>query len=139
MKRYMLIGTATLVLGLAAVFLFGRLGAQETPPEWHGFYGSITYNNCECTDEAYADKVYIKRLPSGPIKSVGVSCNFGVGSYDTEESDDLVFEPGDYQLWVEFNEQGPSECETSSIEQVEHQYSKQEVDITAYGPTGGGS
>jgi len=137
MKRYMLIGTATLVFGLAAVFLFGRSEADN--PEWRGFYGSITYNNCECTDGAYADRVYIKKLPNGPTKSAGVYyCSQGTGTYDTERTDDLVFEPGDYQLWVEFHPVY-SECETSYIEQVEHGYSKQQVDLTALGPTDGGS
>jgi hypothetical protein len=137
MRRYILAGTAVVAVILTVVFVYGRSGAGEI--EHRGFYGSITYNNCDCTESAYADQVYIKKLPSGPTEHVGVICNQGVGTYDTEASDQLVFEPGDYQLWVWFNPSGPSECETSSIEEVEHQYGKQEVNITAYGPTGGGS
>ena len=137
MKRYILTGTAIIAVVLAVIFVVNRSDADE--PKWRGFYGSITYSDCDCTDEAYADKVYIKKLPSGPTEHVGVSCYQGVGSYDTEASSQLVFEPGDYQLWVEFHPLGGSECETSSIEEVEHGYSKQQVDITAHGPTGGGS
>jgi hypothetical protein len=137
MKRYILAGTAVLAFVLTVIFVFGRSSAGEI--EHRGFYGSITYNNCDCTDGAYADQVYIKKLPSGPIDNVGVSCYQGVGSYDTEASNQLVFEPGDYQLWVGFNPSGPSECETSAIQQVKHQYGKQQVDLTVYGPGGGGS
>ncbi len=137
MKRYIFTGMAILAVVLTIVFVANRSSADEN--DYHGFYGSITYNDCDCTDGAYADRVYIKKLPSGTPKYVGVTCRQGVGSYDTEVSDDLVFAPGSYQLWVEFDDGGLSECETSSIEQVTHGYSKQQVNIIAYGPTGGGS
>ncbi len=137
MKRYILTGTAILAVVLAVVFAVNRSSADE--PKWRGFYGTITYNDCDCTDGAYADRVYIKKLPSGTPENVGVSCYQGVGSYDTEASSQLVFEPGDYQLWVVFNPAGPSECETGSIQEVKHQYGKQQVNLTVYGPTGGGS
>jgi hypothetical protein len=138
-KKYIFTGAAMLAVIMAVVLAVNRPNAQEVPPTFHGFYGTITYTNCDCIDEAYGDRIYIKKLPSGPTKDVGLSCHLGVGSYDTEASDMLVFEPGDYQLWVWFNPSGPSECETSQIVEVEHNYQKQQVNLIAYGPTGGGS
>ena len=138
MKRYILAGTAVLAAILIVVFFVNRSNADD--PEQHGFYGTITYHDCDCTDGAYADMVYITKLPDGPTKSVGVyGCGQGTGYYDTELTNDLVFEPGDYKLIVGFDPEGSSECNLSSISQVYHQYSKQQVNLAAYGPTGGGS
>lgn len=138
MKRYILAGVALLAVVLTVVLVFGRSNAGEI--EQHGFYGTITYTNCDCTDGAYADRVHITKLPNGPTETVHVyGCSQGTGAYDSELTDGLVFEPGDYKLIVGFNDEGPSECELSTIAQVTHQYSKQQVNLTAYGPSGGGS
>ena len=134
MKKYIF---GVLALGAVILGTMSFLNPSSTmAQEYRGFYGTITYKNCECTDEAYADRVYIKKLPSGPTEWVPIWCNSGSGSYDTEASNQLVFAPGDYQIWVEFDPEY-SECETSNIEQIEHGYSKQQVNLTALGPTGG--
>ena len=82
MKRYILAGTAVLAAILIVVFFVNRSNADD--PEQHGFYGTITYHDCDCTEGGYADLVYIKELPSGPTKSSPIWCSQGVGYYDTE-------------------------------------------------------
>ena len=136
MKKYIFGGAGVLIVILVVIFAAQRSQADLQP--YYGFKGTITYTNCDCTDGAYGDRVYIKKLPNGPIKSAGVyGCSQGSGAYNTKATDGLVFEEGDYQLWVGFNPTY-SECETSQIEQVEHGLSEQTVNLTAYGPSGGG-
>ena len=132
MKKYIFGGAALLAVILAVIFIANRSEAQRGSIEYHGFYGTITYRGCECTEQAYADKVYVKELPDGIPVYVGVLCEQGVGSYDTEASIGKVFAPGTYQLWMEFYP-GQSECDSSSVAVVEHGYSKQQVNLSAYG------
>jgi hypothetical protein len=133
MKRYILAGTAVLAIVLAVVFVFGRSSADEI--EQHGFWGIVTYSNCNCGQGAYGDQVAIQQLPSGPIDYWASVCRNNEGWYDTEAMGETVYPPGNYKIWLILNEN--SDCETSSIRYVTHRYAKQQVDLSASAPGGG--
>ena len=135
MKRYILTGTAILAVVLAVVFVFNHSSADD--PEQHGFYGYVTYSNCDCSDGAYPDRVFIQELPSGTPDGYYLVCRNNQGWYDTEIMAEKTYPPGDYKIWLDLWDD--SDCETGTIQQVYHQYATQQVDLTAYGPGGGGS
>ena len=134
MKKYIFTRTAIIAVILAVIFVANRSSADD--PEQHGFYGTISYDECDCGMGAYSDKVAIQELPSGTPDYFTLFCRNNQSEYDTEESE-KVYPPGNYKIWLVLNEN--TDCETSTIQQVYHQYSKQQVNLTAYGPTGGGS
>jgi hypothetical protein len=135
MNRYIFAGAALLAVIFAAISLFSP--SKAVAQEYAGFYGTITYSQCECTEEAYADKVVIKEIPDGDPVVCGITCDGDYGTYDTE-SNCAVFPPGNYQLYLQFDDPN-SECVIGSVVQVTHGYTSQKVDLTAYGSGGGGS
>lgn len=135
MKRYIFAGAALLAFILASLSLFNPSSAIAQ--EYAGFYGTITYSQCECSEGAYPDKVVIKEIPDGEPVPCGITCDEGYGWYNTGVSC-AVFPPGNYQLSLQFDDSG-SECVTGAVVQVTHGYTSQRVDLTAYGSGGGGS
>jgi hypothetical protein len=133
MKRYILAGTAFLAIVLAVVFVFGRSNAGEI--EQHGFWGNVTYSNCECGQGAYGDQVSVKDLSTGQTDYFASVCRNNQGLYDTELMGDTVYPPGDYQISLILH--SGSDCEVSSSKYVTHGYAKQQVDLSASTPSGG--
>jgi hypothetical protein len=133
MKRYILAGTALLAVVLTVILVYGRSNADES--ELHGFYGYVTYSNCDCGEGAYGDKVAIKNLATSETDYYPSVCRNNQGWYDTEAMEGKVYDPGNYEIWVDLN--GESNCETSSTRFVTHGHLEQQVDLTASAPGGG--
>lgn len=96
-----------------------------------GFYGTITYKNCDCTSGG-GDRVKIQKLPGGVGDECVVDC-WPCCGYNTE-ADCLphTFSPGTYRLWVDLHE-GTDSCATV-IKIVEHGEELQEVNLVVNGP-----
>ena len=90
-----------------------------------GFYGSVTYNHCDCTWNE--DYVKIQLVTGGQIYSYGIDC-WGPG-YTTDPD---TFEPGWYRLWVDFNEI-EGDCTASFPITVYHGEEDQEVNLKVQG------
>ena len=103
-----------------------------------GFYGSVTYKNCECTTLP-KDNVEIYQELSNQSYFCHVQCNAGQGSYNTRVCDPPhVYPPGWYVLHVAVSRE--SNCwgghPTPGIPvRVYHGLDWQEVNLVVEGPT----
>ena len=94
-----------------------------------GFYGTVTYNNCDCT--LAGDKVMIVPVSGGDPDECGIDCSPCCG-YNTQGCDPVTFPPGTFKLWVHLDA-GTDSCATA-IKIVEHGSESQEVNLTVQGP-----
>ena len=120
-----------LLLGLILVIFVSTVALADG-----GFYGSVTYKNCECSWPPNYDRVRIVRIDQvGGPWFYGVDC-WGPG-YSTEGGAPETFPPGRYQLVVALDEN--SECRKGlgglSVV-VTHGDDWQEVNLIVRGPEG---
>jgi len=91
-----------------------------------GFYGTVTYSNCDCTGMG-GDIVRIKKMSTGQMWDCDVGCRPCCG-YNTGSCGLSTFPPGTYRLWVVVEDNCHSLPKT-----VEHGHDWQEVNIKVYG------
>ena len=94
-----------------------------------GFYGSITYKNCDCSWPPYYDRVRIERTDqSGGPWYYGVDC--GHHGYSTQGGNPETFPPGQYTIGLVFGDS--SNCTLTFFQGVTHGEDWQEVNLVAY-------
>jgi hypothetical protein len=103
---------------ILVVFMFAAALADG------GFYGGITYINCDCTQ--FEDKVYIQPVLGGEggVCNIDCLCNL----YNTYGCDPSTYPPGTYRMWV-----ASPGCKCN-ISYVVHGSEDQEVNFTVRGP-----
>jgi hypothetical protein len=95
-----------------------------------GFYGSITYDDCDCTYPPDGDKVMIRPVGGGTPYECGINCPRE--SYNTDGCWPFTFPPGTYEMWV-----AAKDCYNYwPPKVVVHGEEWQEVNFTVHGPEG---
>jgi hypothetical protein len=113
-----------ILLGLILVIFVSAMAFADG-----GFYGSVTYKNCDCYWNG--DKVIIKPLEGQCDPGYcWVDC-WGPG-YSTQGADPETYPPGLYDLTVEISEQ--SNCYYGVTVRVYHGEDWQEVNLVVKGP-----
>lgn len=113
-------------LGLLLVALISATALAEG-----GFWGTVTYSNCECTFGG-GDNVMVQRVGELESEDYEVRCSPCCG-YNTETGcPPHTFPPGTYRLWVHLYFSTDS-CATV-IKEVEHGSELQRVDLVVKGP-----
>jgi hypothetical protein len=117
---------------LFIVFSAATLWAGPDNSEKHGgFYGTVTYVNCTC--DTY-DRVSIEPASGGDPSLFYLERCGGQPGYTTSPT---TFVQGYYYIGI-VKHQG-SDCDHTFVQLVQHGSFDQEVNLTIYGPDGGGS
>ncbi len=94
-----------------------------------GFYGSITYNNCDCQFPPDNDRVMIRLVGGQDEYACGINCFREV--YNTAGCPPFTFPPGTYEMWV-----AAHDCYSYWPPKiVVHGEELQEVKFTVHGPS----
>jgi hypothetical protein len=108
--------------------------APQDPGVYGGFYGDIHYQNCTCN---MADQVKIQSTSGGQAYLYYIERCGGNPGYTTAHGSPSTFIPGNYYISAALHE--GSDCDHTYVQMVQHGYADQKVDLTVYGPSGGGN
>jgi hypothetical protein len=99
-----------------------------------GFNGTVTYKDCTCNT---ADKARIQPTSGGQAYEYNLARCGGTPGYTTQGGNPETFAPGTYYVSVVIHT--GSDCDHTFVQYVNHGTAWQTVDLTVYGPAGGGT
>jgi len=117
-------------------FPISSIWAQDPdmPGEQGGFYGIITFVDCNC--ENPLDRVSIQPAQGGGGELYGADCSGQLPyGYTTLGSEHPYWNPGYY--YISFVIREASDCDHTVVQYVNHGSEHQEVNLVVYGPSGG--
>ncbi len=114
---------------LITIFLIVFAGATAFADG--GFFGSIDYRNCDCSNGPGFDQVKISSTAGGSSTFWSAAC--GGGGPDGYNTGTQTFPPGWYDIAVVLGIS--TDCDKVQLERVYHGTDDQRVNLIVYGPT----